>query len=101
MCATNRDIIGENCVKNEKLLAWQQHYERLLNEAFGWNKESLALNDPKVGPRPKIEIDTVRRVLGRMKSDKASGSSRVVAEMLQAFGEVGISRMTPFQWYLR
>ena len=35
MCATNRDVFGENCVKNdegnvavtdhEKLLAWQEH----------------------------------------------------------------------------
>ena len=36
----------------------------------------------------------MRRVLGRMKCGKASGSSGVVAEMLQASGEVGISRMT-------
>ena len=99
-----RDVIGENCVKNdkrdlaftdyEKLLAWQEHYERLLNEEFDRNKESLALNDPTIGQRPKIEVDTVRRVLGRMKCDKASGSSGVVAEMFQASGEVGISHMT-------
>ena len=44
MCADDRDFIGKNCVKNdkedltltdhEKLLAWQEHYERLLNEEF-------------------------------------------------------------------
>ena len=60
MCAANPDVIGENCVENdkgdlavtehEKLLAWQEHYERLLNEEFDWNKESLALNGPTIGP---------------------------------------------------
>ena len=50
MCKTaaNRDVIGENCVKNDKgnlavtdhkkLLAWQEHYERMLKEEFDWNK---------------------------------------------------------------
>ena len=104
MCATNHDVVGENCVKNEKrdlavtdhekLLAWQEHYERLLNEEFDWNEKSLAINDLTIGPRPKMEVDTVRKVLGRMKCCKASGSSGVVAEMLQASGEVGIGRMT-------
>ena len=88
MCAANRDVIREKCVKNdkgdlavtdhEKLLAWQEHYELLLNEEFAWNKESLALNDPTIGPRPKIEVDTMRRVLGRMKCGKTAGSSGVV-----------------------
>ena len=70
------------------------HYERLLNEEFDWNKKSLPINDPIVGPRLKLEVDTVKRVLGRMKCGKASGISGVVAEMLQASGEVGIGRMT-------
>ena len=65
-----------------------------MKEEFDWNKESLALNDPTFGPRPKIEVNTVRRVLGIMKCGKAAGSSGVVAEMLQASGEVGISPMT-------
>ena len=105
-CAANRDVIGENCVKNdkgdlactghEKLLACQEHYERFLNEKVDRNKESLALNDPTIEPWPKIEVDTVRRVLSRMKCGKAAGSAGVVAEILQASGEVGISRMTDF-----
>ena len=106
MSAANRDVIGENCAKNvkedlavtdhEKLLAWQEHYERLLNEEFDWNKESLALNNPTIGPRSRIEVDTVKRVLSRMKCGKAVGSSGVVAKMLLASGEVDISRMTDF-----
>ena len=68
MCAINHDVIEENCVKNdkgdiavtdhEKLLAWQKHYERLLNEDFDWNEESLAINDPTIGSGPKINFDS-------------------------------------------
>ena len=104
ICAANRDVVGENCAKNDKkdlvvtdkkkLFVWQKHYGCLLNEEFDWNKESLAIKNPTVGPQCKIEGETVRRVLGRMKCGKASGSFGVVAEMLQAFGEVGIGRMT-------
>ena len=36
----------------------------------------------------------MRRVLARMKCGKAAGSSGVFAKMLQASGDVGISRMT-------
>ena len=71
--ATDRDFIGENCVKiyrgdladtdHEKLLAWQEHYERLLNKEFDWNKESFAINDPTIGPQPKIEFETLKKVL--------------------------------------
>ena len=75
---------------------WQKHYECLLNEKFDWNKESLALNNSTIGQRSEIEVHTVRRVLGRMKCGKASGSFGVVAEILQASGEVGINRMTDF-----
>ena len=104
MSATNRGVIGKNCVKNDKmdlavtdhkkLLTWQEHSERLLNEEFDWNEVSLALIVLTIGPRPKIEVNTVKRVFGRMKCGKAAGSSGVVAEMLEASGEVGISRMT-------
>ena len=37
---------------HEKPLEWQEHYERLLNEEFDWNKALLALNDPTIGPLP-------------------------------------------------
>ena len=43
--------------------------------------ESLAINDPTIGPRPKIEVETVRRALGGMKYGKAFGISVVFAEI--------------------
>ena len=61
----NQDVVGDKCVKdvsgnlsfdNEtKIVAWKQHYERLLNEEFSWNPEDLTA-DPVVGP--PIHIDT-------------------------------------------
>ena len=48
----NKDVIGDTCVKNdkgclvftdtEKLKAWKEHYEKLLNEEFAWDKVMLA-----------------------------------------------------------
>ena len=104
MAKTNRDVVGEKCIRNdngelattdqEKLLAWQQHYERLLNEEFNWDEDSLVLNEPNIGPRPDIDSESVRRALRKMKNGKASGTSGVVAEMLLASGEIGIERLT-------
>ena len=104
MAKTNRDVVGEKCIRNdngelattdqEKLLAWQQHYERLLNEEFNWDEDSLVFNEPNIGPRPEIDSESVRRALRKMKNGKASGTSGVVAEMLLASGEIGIERLT-------
>ena len=53
MEAKNCDVVGDKCVKNDKgelaltdadkHLAWKEHYERLLNEEFPWDKENLVL----------------------------------------------------------
>ena len=63
MKATNKDVVGDNFVRNdrgdlaftdeEKHLAWKEYYERLLNEEFDWDKESLIIDDPVIGPQPQ------------------------------------------------
>ena len=65
MKAENCDIFGNKCITNdkeglaindaEKHLAWKEHYERLLNEKFPWDKKSLVLEDPVFGPQPQID----------------------------------------------
>ena len=50
MVKTNVDVVGDKCVTNddgelactdsEKLSAWKQHYEKLLNEEFPWEKDT-------------------------------------------------------------
>ena len=52
------------------------------------------MGDPTIRRRPKLEVEAVRKVLGRMKCRKASSSSGVVAEILQASSEESIGRMT-------
>ena len=60
---------------------------------IAFKKIGLAINDATIGLWPKIEFNTVKRVLGRMKCGKAFGSSGA-AEMLQASGESSSGHMT-------
>ena len=98
------DVVGDKCIKNnkgevaltdaEKYLAWKEHYERLLNEEFPWDKESLVLEDPIFGPQPQIDRERVKSALAKMKKGKASGIFGVVTEMLLASGDAGLDMMT-------
>ena len=106
MKAANQDIIGDPCVKNdkgnlafsdaEKLMAWKEHYMRLLNEEFEWDESLLVWSDPVEGTSvaPHIPEHVICKALAKMKVGKAAGSSGVVAEMLKASGAAGISYIT-------
>lgn len=104
MVNQNKDIIGDACVKNdkgvlvfsetEKIQAWKEHYERLLNEEFPWNSSQLDMGTPKEGPAPWIDKEYIRSALSKMKSGKAAGVSGIVAEMLKASGEAGLDLFT-------
>ena len=84
MTNQNKDVIGDACVKNdkgvlvfsdeEKLHAWKQHYERLLNEEFHWDSSQLDMESPKEGPAPCIDKEDVRIALKKMKNGKAAMS---------------------------
>ena len=96
MVKTNADVVGDKCVTNggelactdsEKLSAWKQHYEKLLNEEFPWEKEHL-VQEPCQGPHPKIEREWVNVALQKMKDGKAVGTSGIAAEMLEAAGDL-------------
>ena len=66
----------------------------MLNEEFHWEKESLVIDDPTIGPFPEIKLKDVKDAPLKMKRGKATGSSGVAAEMLLAPGELGIERLT-------
>ena len=63
MVKTNSDVVCDKCVTSddgelactdsEKLSAWKQHYEKLLNEEFRWEKEHQVHKEPCQGPIPK------------------------------------------------
>ena len=100
MDRTNQDVVGENCIRNdkgelslsdeEKMNAWVEHYARLLNVEFDWPSDLLPEVTPVEGPPPPITTDMIGKALGKMKGGKAAGPSGIIAEMLKAAGEEGI-----------
>ena len=55
----NKDIVVEKCIQDdsgddEKIKAWKQHYERLLNVEFPWSEDDLSVADPVLGPPPLV-----------------------------------------------
>ena len=65
----NADIVEEKCISNdekkfvlaetENLQAWNFHYDKLLNEEFSWNADSLSEERPVQGPAKKITTEMV------------------------------------------
>ena len=100
----SKDIVGEQCVRddngriminNEEIKkAWREHYNRLLNVEYEWNRRDLEVLEPVAGPWPCIERETVDRAIGKMKLGKAPGVSELTAEMLKASGELGVALVT-------
>ena len=97
----NVDIVGEKCVRNndgnlalaidDKLKAWQSHYQKLLNIEFLWDTESLSEEAPVEGPAIKITSEMVSNAMSKMKSGKAAGLSGIIIEMVRAGGDRIIS----------
>jgi len=72
---------------------WKSHFEKVSNEEFAWNKDSLS-DECVSGPIEEITCKEIREAMKKMKSGKAAGPSGVYSEMLNATGEVGIQWMT-------
>ena len=93
----NQDVIGDKCVRNDlgemalddeaKKVAWQQHYQRLLNVEFPWDPNSLSTVEPVSGPPIRLTEKMVQDAVQRSKCGKAAGPSGIVAEMLKSSGE--------------
>ena len=102
MVIERHDITGLNCIKGAlgKVIvddkgikdSWKEYVEKLMNEENEW-KHKISAED-KEGPADCIRIAEVRAVLKKMKRHKAPGLSGLVAEMIQATGDIGI------QWLL-
>ena len=100
----NRDVVGAGCVKDnvgkivveeDKLLeVWKEHYDRISNEEFSWDREGLTDVRPVFEPGEKISEVEVGAAISKMKLGKAGGLSGVVADMLKAAGDEGTKWMT-------
>ena len=82
-------------VEEEKLLeVWKEHYDKISNEEFSWDREGLTEVKPVCGPAEKISEVEVDAAIDKMKLGKAAGPSGVVADMLKAAGDDGTRWMT-------
>ena len=98
MVKTNADGVGDKCVTNddgelactdsEKLSAWKQHYEKLLNTEFPLGERTPGIQ------RTKIEREWVKVALQKMKDGKTVGTSGIAAELLKAAGDIGVDILT-------
>ena len=100
----NKDVVGGGCVKDrsgkvvtevEKIKeVWREYFDKLLNEEFIWDRNSLETVDEMSGPRESITTNEVRLAIAKMKDGKAAGPSGVLSEMLKAAGEPGVQWVT-------
>jgi len=83
---------GKIVVEDDKLMeVWRAYYDKLSNEEFPWNKDSLTKVEAVCGPSEEITFEEVRKAIKKMKNYKASGPSGVVSDMLKAAGDAGIT----------
>jgi hypothetical protein len=105
MVKENRDVVGIGCIKDKEgkivtedakiLEVWREHYDKLLNEEFDWNRNCVTSESSKlIGPAENITAEEVRVAMNKMKSGKAAGPTGVVAEMLLAGGEAMVTWVT-------
>ena len=72
---------GEISMREEaKQNAWAEHFERLLNVEFEWDREHLSNEQPLEGPPIPITTGMVKKAISKMESGKAAGK---VVEMIK------------------
>ena len=93
---TNKDVTGEKRVRDDKgnltisnetkLHAWKEHYKRLFNVEFPWDKNSLNDSTAVEGPAIFVTESIVTEVIKKMKQGKAGGPSGVIVEIIKPGG---------------
>ena len=85
-----KDEDGKIVVEEDKLMeVWRAHYDKISNEEFPWDRNSLTHVGPVCGPSEKISASKVGVAIGKMRQGKSAGPTGVVAKMLKAAGETG------------
>jgi hypothetical protein len=103
MNRSKQDVVGERCIKNdagelslsdeEKMKAWVEHYARLLHVEFDWPSDLFPEDAPVEGLAPPVILDIICKALRKMERGKATGPSGIIAEILKASGEGGITML--------
>ena len=88
MIGQNKDLIGEQCVKDDRgnvrvdhgeiRNAWRSYDEHLLIEEFPWNRDILEAGELVWGPPPEIKNEWVKKAIDEMKNRKAASSTGFV-----------------------
>ena len=91
---TNKYVTRENSVRDDKgsltisdevnLHSWKEHYHRLLNVEFPWNKNSLNNSAAVEELAIFVTEDMVTDVIKKMKQRKAGRPSGAIVEMITA-----------------
>jgi len=76
-------IVDEKGIK----LSWKEYVEKMMNKENEWDHRISA--GVEEGTADCIRIDEVVAALKKMKRHKAPGLSGLVAEMIQATGDIG------------
>ena len=94
------DVVGGGCIKDKHgkvvveeeaiKVVWKEYYEKLLNEEFDWNKDTLEAVEPVSGASEIFTLEDIRRAMRQAKNGKAAGPSGVSADMLKMCGDVGV-----------
>ena len=88
---------GNLTIKDKaKLHAWKEHYQRLLNVEFLWDKNSLNNSAAVEGPAIFVTGNMMTDAIITMKQGKTGGPSGVIVEMIKTCGwetVTGISKL--------
>jgi len=77
-------IVDDKGIKD----SWKEYMEKLMSEENEWDHKIWG--EVKEGPADCIRMAEVRAVPKKMKMHKAPGLSGLVAQMIQATGDIGI-----------
>ena len=80
-----------------RMSCWEirkEHYDKIFNEEFSWDREGLTEVRPVCSSSEKNSEVKVEAAISKMKPGKAAGPSGVVSDMLKAAGEDGTRWMT-------
>ena len=80
-----KDDDGKIVVEEDKLMeVWRAHYDKISNEEFAWDRNSLINVSRVCGPNERVSASEVVVAIGKMKQGKSAGPTGVAAEMLKA-----------------
>ena len=83
MTKQNREVTESSCIKNKdgKIVTdecsvrkiWKEHFDKLLNEEFEWNRNDVLTTHMVCGPCEIITPEEVKVAIGEMKVGKVAG----------------------------